>query len=191
MVCTVTLPPATVIGSVSIANLCVAPSEAETTVVEVVTPPPTENLAALENEKHALTHTCQIMQQAADQLSETCQALFSNHRDQIAQLAVEIARVVLMQKVLEGAYDIEAIVKESLTHAPTREDLMIRVNPEDLADCCAAQSGKAGEVFEGIQFVADHGVGRAECVLESPRGIVQSMIDEHLYKIGEALKKTG
>ncbi|NQV32626.1 MAG: hypothetical protein HQ515_08035, partial [Phycisphaeraceae bacterium] len=160
MVSTVTLPPAVAVGSVSIATRPVAP-------------PLTESPAAPEHEKQALTQTCQIMQHAADQLSETCQALFSNHRDQIAHLAVEIARVVLMQKVLEGAYDIEAIVKESLTHAPTRENLTIRVNPEDLADCCAAQSGKAGEAFEGVQFVGDHGVGRAECVVESPRGIVQ------------------
>jgi flagellar biosynthesis/type III secretory pathway protein FliH len=131
------------------------------------------------------------MQQAADQLSQTCQSLFRDHRDQIAQLVVEIAHRVLKKKVTEGAYDIEAIVKETLSHAPTLEDVTIRVNPVDLADCRAAQTGKKGEAVEGIQFVADPGVGRGECVLESPKGIIQSMIDEHLLQIGEALKKTG
>jgi flagellar biosynthesis/type III secretory pathway protein FliH len=191
MDCTVTLPMPTAIGSVSIADHPVVPSESEVPVAQVVSPQSTESLAELGREKQSLEDTCQVLQHAADQLSQTCQALFSDHRDQIAQLAVEIARVVLMQKVLEGAYDIEAIVKESLSHAPTREDLTIRVNPQDLADCCAAQSRETDEAFAGLQFVADHGVGRAECVLESPRGVIQSMIDEHLCRIAEALKKTG
>jgi flagellar biosynthesis/type III secretory pathway protein FliH len=167
------------------------PSSPETPEAPCVSPPHTESLEALESEKQSLQQTCQVMQKAADQLSETCQALFRDHRDQIAQLAVEIARVVLMQKVLEGAYDIEAIVKEALSHSPTCEDVTIRVNPQDLADCHAAQGRETDKAFVGVQFAADHGVGRAECVLESPRGVIQSLIDEHLHKIGEALKKTG
>ncbi|MCP4455403.1 MAG: hypothetical protein GY809_28420 [Planctomycetes bacterium] len=191
MLCTVTIPAPTPIRSVSIANPLVASSEPEVPLTLDVAPQHAESPGALESEKQSLQQTCSIMQHAADQLSETCQALFCDHRDQIAQLAVEIARVVLMQKVLEGAYDIEAIVKETLSHATTREDVTIRVNPQDLPDCCAAQSRETDKAFVGLQFVADHSVGRAECVLESPRGVIQSMIDEHLHKIGEALKKTG
>lgn len=161
-------------------------------VDQVVTAQQTQMTAEFEAQKESLQQTCQVMQQAADQLSKTCQALFHDHRDQIAQLAVEIARRVLRQQVMDGAYDIEAIVKEALSHAPTLEGVTIRVNPGDLADCRAAQTQKkGGEVFNGIQFVADPAVGRAECVLESPRGIIQSMIDEQLLQIGEALKKTG
>ena len=191
MLCTVTLPEPIAIGSVSIATDPAVVSGTEAVVDQVVTPQHTESLAALESERQSLKDMCQVMQRAADQLSQTCQTLIGDHRDQIAQLAVEIARTVLMQKVLEGAYDIEAIVKEALSHAPTREDVTIRVNPEDLADCSAAQSGKTGKPLAGVQFVADPGVGRAECVLESPKGIIQSMIDEHLHRIGDALKKTG
>ncbi len=156
----------------------------------VVTAQQTQKMAELEAQTHSLQQTGQIMQQAADQLSQTCQTLFTDHRDDIAKLAVEIARIVLMQQVLEGAYDIEAIVKKSLSHAPTRENLTIRVNPQDLAECCAAQTGDKTDSLVGVQFMADPTVGRAECVLESPKGIIQSLIDEHLHQIGEALKKT-
>jgi flagellar assembly protein FliH len=191
MFCTVTIPAPAPIGSVSIANHPAVFSGPEAPAVLDVAPQHTESQDALESQKQSLQQTCEIMQQAADQLSETCQALFRDHRDQIAQLAVEIARVVLMQKVLEGGYDIEAIVKETLSHSPTREDVTIRVNPQDLSDCCAAQSRETDKAFVGLQFVSDHSVGRAECALESPRGVIQSMIDEHLHKISEALKKTG
>jgi hypothetical protein len=32
------------------------------------------------------------------------------------------------------------------------------------------------------------GAARAECLLETPKGIVESLIDEHLERIGKALK---
>jgi flagellar biosynthesis/type III secretory pathway protein FliH len=190
MLCTVTLSTPVVIGSVSIADPNAESLEAQAPEGLVVTAQQTQKIAELETQTDALQQTCQIMQQAADQLSQTCQTLFTDHRDEIAKLAVEIARTVLMQQVLEGAYDIEAIVKESLSHAPTRENLTIRVNPQDLADCRAAQAGDKTDSFAGVQFVADTTVGRAECVLESPKGIIQSLLDEHLNQIGEALKKT-
>jgi len=190
MLCTVTLTAPAAIGSVTIAESVDAALETQAPVAEVVTAQQTQMLADLETQKETLQQTCQIMEAAASQLSQTCQDLFDDHKDQIAKLAVEIARTVLMQKVLEGAYDIEAIVKEALKHAPTQNDVTIRVNPKDLADCCAAQAGDSKETFGHLQFVADPDVGRAECVLESPKGIIQSMIDEHLLRIGEALKKT-
>lgn len=191
MYCTVTLSAPAAIGSVSIADPNVVTSNVMVPEVQVVTVQQTQKMADLEAQRQSLDKTCRIMQQAADQLGQTCQALFHDHRDQIAQLAVEIARRVLMQKVLEGAYDIEAIVKEALSHAPTRDDVTIRVNPKDLPACRAAQTGQDGEPFQGVQFVADPVLGRAECVLESPKGIIQSMISEHLQQIGDALKKTG
>jgi len=191
MVCTVTLTGPSAIGSV-----CIADPNAKSPGLEGPAPlaeaqVSAETMAELESQKIALQNTCQIMQAAADKLSKTCQTLFKDHRDQIAQLAVEIARVVLMQKTLDGAYDIEAIVKETLSHAPTQEDVTIRVNPKDLAACSAAQSRETDRAFVGIRFIADDAVGRAECVLESPRGIIQSLLEAHLHKIGEALKKTG
>lgn len=191
MVCTVTLPGSSTIGSVCIADRQAGSSGIEGPTEQAAAAVPAEALADLENQRLTLESACQVMQDAADKLSQTCQALFNDHRDQIAQLAVEIARVVLMQKTLEGAYDIEAIVKETLSHAPTQEGVTIRVNPQDLAACRSAQDRKTDKAFVGMRFVSDDAVGRAECVLESPRGIIQSMIEEHLHKIGEALRKTG
>ncbi len=184
--CTVALSAPAAIGSVTIAepgNMSLGDTAQQTQMQMKM-------LADLETQKQTLQQTCQVMEAAASQLSQTCQDLFDDHKDQIAKLAVEIARTVLMQKVFEGAYDIEAIVKEALRHAPTQNDVTIRVNPLDLADCCAAQAGDSKETLGHLQFVADPDVGRADCVLESPKGIIQSMIDEHLHRIGEALKKT-
>ena len=110
------------------------------------------------------------------------------HRQAIAKLAVEIARKILMQKVKDGDYQIESIIQEALNNAPTRQDIVVRLNPQDLAQCQQLQQdGQAG--FAGIKLVGDAGIGPAQCVIETPKGKVESLIDEHLDQVGRALSK--
>jgi flagellar biosynthesis/type III secretory pathway protein FliH len=46
-----------------------------------------------------------------------------------------------------------------------------------------------GRTMGGISFVGDPNIGQAECVLETPKGIIESFINEHIERLGEALKK--
>lgn len=122
-------------------------------------------------------------------LNQFYDMIFAEHKEEIAKLSVEIARKILMRKVEDGDYEIESIVKEALKNAPTHQDLVVRLNPEDLADCHKAQQSDDDGTLTGVKLVADPNIGRAECVLENPKGIIKSLIDEHLEQIGKALKK--
>lgn len=143
----------------------------------------------LPSQKNAFSQACQVLNQAAAKLQESCAEVFARHREEIARLSVEIARKILMQKVKQGDYEIESIVTEALLHAPSRQDVVVRLNPEDFAQCLKAQQDEQGGALAGVQLVADPGIGRAECVLESPKGIIKSMIDENLERVGKALGK--
>lgn len=142
------------------------------------------------SQKTAFSQACQVLNQAAAKLQESCADVFARHREEIAKLSVEIARKILMQKVEQGDYEIESIVTEALLHAPSRQDVVVRLNPEDLAQCLKAQQqDEQGGVLAGVQFVADPSIGRAECLLESPKGIIKFLIDENLERVGKALGK--
>jgi len=142
------------------------------------------------SQKNAFSQACQVLNQVAAKLQESCAEVFARHREEIAKLSVEIARKILIQKVEKGDYEIESIVKESLLHAPSRQDVVVRLNPEDLAQCLKAQQqDEQGGVLAGVQLVADPSIGRAECILESPKGIIKSLIDENLERVGKALGK--
>jgi flagellar biosynthesis/type III secretory pathway protein FliH len=65
----------------------------------------------------------------------------------------------------------------------------VHLNPEDLAKCQKAQQDEPSGALAGIKLVSDPNIGRAECVLESPEGIIKSLIGENLERIGKALKK--
>lgn len=142
-----------------------------------------------EFQKTALSQACLALNKAAAKLQESCDEVFARHREEIARLSVEIARKILMQKVENGDYKIESIVKEALVNVPSRQDVVVRLNPEDLAQCLKAQQDAPGGELASVQLVADPGIGRAECVLESPKGIIKSLIDENLERVGKALGK--
>ena len=141
--------------------------------------------------KESLAQVCQMLQDTVDKINDFQKNIFEKNTEQIAKLSVEIARKILVQKIQEGDYEIETIVKEALKNAPTHQDVVVHLNPEDHAQCQKALQADAADTLAGIKFVADSNVGRAECRLESPKGIIESLIDENLERIGKALEEAG
>lgn len=143
----------------------------------------------LEQKNEGLTLTLQALNDAVNRVNELQENMVNEHKEQIAKLAVEIARKILRQKISEGDYQIEAIVQEALENAPTRQDVVVHLNPEDLVQCQKTQQDEPNSTLSGIKFVADPSIGRAECRLDTPKGIIKSFINEHIEKVAEALKK--
>ncbi|MHC4060557.1 MAG: FliH/SctL family protein [Planctomycetota bacterium] len=148
-----------------------------------------ELTADLEKRKATLGQACQTLKGVINKLDQFYGKLLAEHKEEIARLSVEIARKILMQKVQEGDYEIEAIVKEALKNAPTRQDIVVHLNPKDLAECQKVMGDDPEGTMSGVSFVADPNIGQAECLLETPKGIIESFINEHLERLGEALKK--
>jgi flagellar biosynthesis/type III secretory pathway protein FliH len=143
----------------------------------------------LKDQKSLYGEACRTLQGVTSKLNKFYDEVFASHKEEIAKLSVEIARKILMQKIEDGEYEIETIVKEALKSAPTHQDLAVRLNPHDLTVCQKAQQNDGSGTLAGVKFVADHSIGRAECVLESPKGMIELLIDEHLEQISKALKK--
>jgi flagellar biosynthesis/type III secretory pathway protein FliH len=141
-------------------------------------------------QRNLYSEVCRTLQGLAAKVNQFYDEIFAGQKEEIAKLSVEIARKILMQKVQDGDYEIESIVKEALKNAPTHDSLVVHLNPEDLATCQKAQDDDADGTLGGIKLVADANIGRAECVLESGKGVIKSLIDEHLEQIEKALKKT-
>ena len=142
-----------------------------------------------EAQKNTFSQTCQAINGVVTKLNQFYEKVFAEQKEEIAKLSVEIARKVLMQKVEDGDYEIQTIIKEALSNAPTKQDIVVHLNPEDLTECQKALQNEPDGTLADIKFVSDSNIGRAECLLESPKGIVESLINEHLDRISKALKK--
>ena len=146
-------------------------------------------LQEVQQQTDSLAQLCRTIDSIATKLSNHYQETIAQNRGEIAELAVEIARKILKWKTDEGDYDIRAVVEEALKQTPTHQDLVVRVNPEDLPQCQQLQQQHPDGQFAELDLVADWGVARADCLIETPKGIVRSFVEEHLDRIGEALKK--
>jgi flagellar biosynthesis/type III secretory pathway protein FliH len=148
-----------------------------------------EQMQDSQAQKTACSQAYQALNAVVSKLNEFYDKVIVEQREEIAKLSVEIARKILLQKVENGDYEIESIVKEALKNAPTRQNVVVHLHPEDLAQCQKAQHEESDGALAGIKFVSDPKIGRAECLLESPRGIIESLINGHLERIGKALQK--
>lgn len=147
-----------------------------------------EALYELENQKQQYAEAIQTLETAAAKLQIVYEKMIVEHRQAIAKLAVEIARKILAQKVKEGDYQIESIIQEALNNCPTRQDIVIRLNPQDLIRCRQIQE-QPNSTISGVKLVADPGIGPAQCIIETPKGKVESLIEEHLEQVNRALNK--
>lgn len=143
----------------------------------------------LRTQKNSYSEACLTLQGVASKLNQFYDEIFAGRKEEIAGLSLEIARKILMQKVEDGDYEIKSIVMEALKSAPGHQDLVVHLNSQDLAACRKIQQDDEGGGLAGVKLVADQDIGRAECVIESPKGIIKSLIEEHLDQIGKALNK--
>ncbi len=124
-----------------------------------------------------------------DSLHTLHEQAVASHPAEIAKLAVEIARRILRHKVDKGDYEIQAIVEEALQESPTQQNIVIHLNPDDLLPCQELQRQNPQSPFAGLELTVDRTIGRGECLVETPKGIVKSFIAERLERISEALQK--
>ncbi len=147
--------------------------------------------------KAEFTQACQTLNSIVNKLNQLYNETLAEHREEITKLSVQIANKVLMQKVQKGDYQIESIINEVLKNAPVSQDVVVHLNPDDLANLtknsnlsrAESRELKTQSSFEGIKLVADQNIGRAECLLETPKGIIKSFLNEHIKRISEALEK--
>jgi flagellar biosynthesis/type III secretory pathway protein FliH len=145
--------------------------------------------AVIDGIQNQLNQTCEALDNLAGKLEQLQDEMIQSHREQIARLAVEIARKILVQKVKDKDYEIEAIVQEALANAPTPHGIVAHLNPDDLAACQQIQRNRPDGPFAHIELMANHSVRPAECMLETPKGMIKSLMDEQLETIALALGK--
>lgn len=152
---------------------------------------PQQGLEQMQNQKAQLDELCSNFKNIVETLAAMQSELFRRHKEDIINLAVEIARKILGHKIEQGDYQIHEVIKNALGDATIQKDIVIRLNPKDYAQIEQLTKASQMDFAKGATFVADAGIGQAQCLIETPKGIVESLIDEHLERISQALKKAG
>jgi len=109
---------------------------------------------------------------------------------QLLNLSIQIARKVLMQEIQAQRHEVDPIVREALSRIPARMDAVVHLHPDDLARCELACRDQQAPGAGSVRFLADPGVGRGECLVQTSHGTVESSIEGHLGEIAKALTES-
>ncbi len=143
---------------------------------------------ALQAQRAELASARAALVSGIKQVAEFRDSAIKAAEQQIVQLAIDVARKVLMQEIQAGRYEIDPIVQAALAQVTSWQEVAVHLNPEDFTRCRQAQENSRDE-SSGVRFVADPAVRRSECVLETSQGFVRSAVEEHLREIASAMRE--
>lgn len=140
----------------------------------------------IEGEKRRIAQLISAVEAAAIEIDELRKRTVIENQKQIALLAVEIARKILMSEIDEGKYDIAAIIETALQASPSRDGATVRLSPDDHATI--EEIMKSDDVnFENVNFEPDSSILPAQCFVTTSKGIVEYFVDHQLERISESL----
>lgn len=110
--------------------------------------------------------------------------------ENVAALAVLVARHVLQREVAADPAAVRALVGAALAQFPMDETVTVRLHPDDLQACRALQG--EGEVpLPDLRWVGDPTVARGGCLVEGRERILDGRLDVALERAYRALAGVG
>ncbi len=131
------------------------------------------------------------LQQAAEELTHLRGELLRCAEEDIVTLAFHIARVIIRQEILLNRDVILSTVQRALESLVDRENILIRVHPDDLERVMAAKK----ELFESLKgiktlsFQGDEMIDRGGCIIESEFGEIDARIMEQIAEVEKRFRE--
>lgn len=112
--------------------------------------------------------------------------LLDELRPELLQLALALAREIVGHEISADPTVIEHTLREALAQLHFASRVIVRLHPDDLAHLREVPEVRDWSAAE-VELIADPGVERGGCVLESDRGGVEATIATQLRLLGERL----
>jgi flagellar biosynthesis/type III secretory pathway protein FliH len=129
---------------------------------------------------------CKVLESAATQLNDTRSQLLCDAEEQLLELAIGLAGKAMMQEIQDGRHRIEPLLKEALLRVGGRQDVVVYLHPEDLAQCLVAD-GQLPELAN-VKLQADEVVHRGQCLVETSQGAMISSYTDRLEDLADAVR---
>lgn len=139
-----------------------------------------EKVAQLQNDFLSLAHS----------LQKGKEELFSQSEPELVALAVEISKAVVHQELLINPEIVVNLTHEAVSRLIQRENLTVRVNPEDL-DILNLRKEEILQKndLKNFHLVEDIRVPKGGVIVESSGGQVDGRIETQFQEVGKKLKK--
>lgn len=124
------------------------------------------------------------LRSAAEQLVASEARSLGTLEDNLAALAIAIARQLIGREVRTSPDIVADLVRRAVTEFPIDQQLRIRINPLDLSTLAAAPDGDTVRIAPGrdIAWVPDARIYPGGCVIEGRERIIDGRVDTALER---------
>ena len=110
-----------------------------------------------------------------------------NAEENIAALAVLVARHVVLREVTIDPTVVRDLVQRALAQFPIDQTIVVRLHPDDAATCTAAALAEGTTRIPDVRCVADPHIARGGCLLEGRERIIDGRVDTSLERAYRAI----
>ena len=128
-------------------------------------------------------HTLSALNAALEDVSLHQARWTSNAEENLAVLAVAIARQLIAKEVQADASIISSLVQHALTQFPLEQTITVRLNPEDVESCTTLLQKSEGTRFPEVRWMPDAHVHRGGALVEGRERIIDGRVDTALERI--------
>ncbi len=130
-----------------------------------------------------------LLHDLTTQLARDRERLLDELRPHVVRLAISIARRIVAAEIRQDRRVVERTVKAALDEVACEGELQVRVHPDDrpLVEQALATDDTVLGRFSHLRVIADRGVERGGCVVESDHGILDANIPTQFGRIQTTL----
>lgn len=147
--------------------------------------------AALAQMKQHIEDAVVTAQRILSTAEQQAQAIVIGAEREIVEIALAIARTILVREVSENPMTVLPIVRAALDKIRDQDQINIRVHPEDYE--LVLQARRDLQMIVGkeqaIRITADQTVSAGGCVIDTAYGSVDAQIDTQLEVVRKALEE--
>jgi flagellar biosynthesis/type III secretory pathway protein FliH len=137
--------------------------------------------AELSSAMRAITSAAQSVQQGEARW-------IANAEENIAALAVMVARHIVQREVVVDPSFLHEMVTRALAQYPADQELTVRLHPQDLLACRGVLEQPGGTVAgRTIRWMADPSIARGGCLTEGRDRIIDGRVDTALERAYRAI----
>jgi flagellar biosynthesis/type III secretory pathway protein FliH len=123
-----------------------------------------------------------VLAQAADSVRLHEGRWVSNVEENIAALAVSVARHIVQREIRVEPGFVATLVAHALAQYPVEQEITIRVNPEDLGTCRSVIEADNGGA-RTLRWISDASIERGGCLTEGRERIIDGRVDTALERM--------
>jgi flagellar assembly protein FliH len=107
----------------------------------------------------------------------------SNAEENLAVLAVAVARQLIAREVEGDPTIVTGLVQRAIAQFPLEQQVTVRLHPDDVESCSMLLQPAEGNKFHEIRWAADPLVQRGGCMVEGRERIIDGRVDTALERI--------